>query len=568
MGISDLDLPILGPEHRRIEVGLDEPRDLLAGRPEVLQVDRRAVGARAERVAGEVEVHAPGERVGDDEHRAREVVRPDLVVDPGFEVAIAAENGRDKRVAGRDLFRDRIGQRSGVPDAGRASVADHVEAELLQRIEQTGPLEVGGHDLRARGETRLDVGRDLQPELDRPLRDQSRADHHRRVRSVGAARDRRDDDIAVADRSLRRTVRGSRMGLPVGSERRAERLRSLVQRNGFGRVLRSGDGRHDLREIDRERAVEVELTARARPPEPLEPGVRLNRMEMRLVPTRAAQVIDRGLVDREDRRRRSELRAHVRDRGPVGDRELADPGSEELDELVDDPLLAEPARDRQDDVGRGDSVREPAGELDADHLGVAEEVRFAEHDRLGLDPPDPPAEHGEAVDHRRVGIRADQRVRIRDPLPVRAGRGDDRCEVLEIDLMADAVPRGHDAHVPIGPLRPPEESVALPVALVLPVEVDRERARRAVAIDLDRVVDDQVDRYDGVDLRGRDTGPVRGAAQGRKIDQHGHAGEVLQQDAARVERHFGVRRQRPPLGERAHQPGVGALRIEAAEQVL
>ena len=53
-------------------------------------------------------------------------------------------------------------------------------------------------------------------------------------------------------------------------------------------------------------------------------------------------------------------------------------------------------------------------ELEADHLGDQHRDRLAEHRRLGLDAADAPAEHGEAVDHRRVAVGADERVGIGD----------------------------------------------------------------------------------------------------------------------------------------------------------
>ena len=59
-----------------------------------------------------------------------------------------------------------------------------------------------------------------------------------------------------------------------------------------------------------------------------------------------------------------------------------------------------------------------AGEPETDDLGDQHADRLAEHRRFGLDPADAPAEHAEAVDHRRVAVGADQRVRIGDRLAV------------------------------------------------------------------------------------------------------------------------------------------------------
>ena len=53
-----------------------------------------------------------------------------------------------------------------------------------------------------------------------------------------------------------------------------------------------------------------------------------------------------------------------------------------------------------------------ARQPEADDLRDQHRDRLAEHRRLGLDAADAPAEHAEAVDHRRVRVGADQRVRI------------------------------------------------------------------------------------------------------------------------------------------------------------
>ena len=57
--------------------------------------------------------------------------------------------------------------------------------------------EVVGDDARARREARLDVRGRAQAARDRVAREQAGGDHHRRVRRVGARRDRGDHDVAV-----------------------------------------------------------------------------------------------------------------------------------------------------------------------------------------------------------------------------------------------------------------------------------------------------------------------------------------------------------------------------------
>ncbi len=91
------------------------------------------------------------------------------------------------------------------------------------------------------------------------------------------------------------------------------------------------------------------------------------------------------------------------------------PGAVELDELADDAVLAQHLGDRQHQVGGRHALLQRAGQLEADHLGDQHRDRLAQHRRLGLDAADAPAEHRQAVDHGRVAVGADQRVRDRRP---------------------------------------------------------------------------------------------------------------------------------------------------------
>ena len=107
--------------------------------PDVAQVDRLAVGALAERLVDEVDVHPAGERVGDDQRRAGQVVGLHVLVDPALEVAVAGEDGADRQVLLGDRRRDLRRQRPGVADAGGAAVADEVELERVEVLGQARP---------------------------------------------------------------------------------------------------------------------------------------------------------------------------------------------------------------------------------------------------------------------------------------------------------------------------------------------------------------------------------------------------------------------------------------------
>ena len=91
--------------------------------------------------------------------------------------------------------------------------------------------------------------------------------------------------------------------------------------------------------------------------------------------------------------------------------------------------------------------RAGAGESEADDLGHEHVDGLAEHDRLGLDAADAPADDAEAVDHGGVAVGADQRVGIGFHGAVALASEHAAGEVLEVDLVDDAGRRGHDAEV-------------------------------------------------------------------------------------------------------------------------
>ena len=126
----------------------------------------------------------------------------------------------------------------------------------------------------------------------------------------------------------------------------------------------------------------------------------------------SSRYVDGLLVDREDRDGGAELRAHVADRGAVGQRQRGDALAVELDELADDAVLAQHLGDREHQVGGGRALGQVAGELEADDARDQHRHRLAEHGGLGLDAADAPADHAEAVDHRGVRVGADAGVGV------------------------------------------------------------------------------------------------------------------------------------------------------------
>src|SRR5262249_18578855 len=226
------------------------------------------------------------------------------------------------------------------------------------------------------------------------------------------------------------------------------------------------------------------------------------------------------------------LGRHVGDRGPILDGQIVEALAEIFDELLDHAALAQHLRTGKDEIGGGNAFLEPALEAEADHLGDHHRDRLAEHGRLRLDAAHTPAEHAQGIDHGGVAIGTDTGVGKRLLGP--PGLGPHALgQIFEVDLMANAGARRHHAEVVEGAGAPAQELVAFLVALIFDLDVPGKSIGRAKEINLHRVVDDQVDGHQGIDLGGIAAECLHGIAHGGEIDNGGNAGEVLHQHARR-----------------------------------
>ena len=187
------DVGVLAPEHLFADAARHRFRDLVVARPEVVQVDGFAVVTGPDRLSRQIDVHPSGQRVRDDQRRRREIIGADLRVDASFEVAIAGEHGGNDHVLIGDALGNVGRQRSRISDAGRASVTDQLESELIEIRLQAGGGEIVGNDLRAGRKRRFDPRLGLQAAFDGVARQQTGADQDRRIRRVGTTGDRRDN---------------------------------------------------------------------------------------------------------------------------------------------------------------------------------------------------------------------------------------------------------------------------------------------------------------------------------------------------------------------------------------
>ena len=428
-----------------------------------------------------------------------------------------------------------MGSASGprIADAGRAPVADEVEAKGIEVLLQPGLGEIIADHLGARRERGLDPRLDAEPARDGVAGEQPGAEHHRGVRGVGAARDGGDHDVAVAE-----VVRAAGNGDPAVRaagcrefllEHRREGRGGARQRNPVLRALGPREARLDGAEVEFEGVGEHRIGCPAPAPHTLALGVGLDERDRGRLAARGLEVGDGLGVDGKEAAGGAILRRHVGDRRAIGERKLVEPVAVELDELTDHALLAQHLGHGQNDVGRGGALARPPAELEADDLGDQHRDRLAQHRRLGLDATDTPAEYREAVDHGGVAIGADEGVGVGEPTAPRFGGPHDLGQVFEVDLVADAGAGRHDPEIVERRLPPAQKGIALVVALVLELDVGLEGAPAAVIIDHHGMVDNEVDRRQWVDRVGVGAELGHGPAHGGQVDDRRHAGEILHQ---------------------------------------
>ncbi len=302
------------------------------------------------------------------------------------------------------------------------------------------------------------------------------------------------------------------------------------------------------------------------PPEALDPCILPHERDLVLGAAGQPEVVERHFVDREDAAGCAVFRRHVRDCRPVGERQLGEPVAEELDEFLDDSALPEHLGHGQDEVGRRRAFREAPRQFHADHFRDQHGGGLAEHGGFGLDSADAPAEHADAVDHRRVRVGPDDGIGIGEPLVV--GKDDPR-QVFEIHLVDDAGVGRDDREIVEGRLSPAQEGVALAVALEFEQGIEVQRIRRSVVVHHHRVVDHELCGDERVDLCGIAAELRHGVAHGGEVHDGRHAREVLHDDARRRECDLALRQLARIRIREGEDVGTGhAAAVLVPQQVL
>ena len=146
-------------------------------------------------------------------------------------------------------------------------------------------------------------------------------DQHRRVGRVGAAGDRGDGDVAVAEVELLALDRHARVVvLLVGVLQLAvELVVDVAQQHPVLRPLGPGERRLDRAHVELERVGEHRLGARRVAPQALRLAIGLDQLDPVGVAAGQLEIVERALVDREEAAGRAIFGRHVGDGRAVGD---------------------------------------------------------------------------------------------------------------------------------------------------------------------------------------------------------------------------------------------------------
>ncbi len=169
-----------------------------------------------------------------------------------------------------------------------------------------------------------------------------------------------------------------------------------------------------------------------------------------------------------------------------------------------------------------------------------------------------------------MAVGADAGIRIGGDFAVFLIGPDGLAEIFEIHLVADARAGRHDAKILERLLAPFEEPIALAIALVFQFHIAGKGGRRAEFVDNDRVVDDEIDGHQRIDLFRIAAERLDAVTHGGKVDDRRNAGKILHQHARRSIGDFGLGQALvvQPFGNRKDLLFGDGLAVFEAQQVF
>ena len=208
LGILGREVGVEASEDLRAEGGLHGGLDFGEGGPEIAEEDGGAIGRGGEGIGGEIEIDVASDGESDHEWGRHQEIGFDVLVDAGFEVAVSREDAGGDEIIGSDGVFDGGVEWSTIANAGGATVADGLEAELIEIGLEARFGEVIGDDAGAWSEGSFDHGADGEASFYGFFGEEPGGEHHAGVGGIGAAGDGGDEDGSVGDGGI---------GLAIGS---------------------------------------------------------------------------------------------------------------------------------------------------------------------------------------------------------------------------------------------------------------------------------------------------------------------------------------------------------------
>ena len=147
-------------------------------------------------------------------------------------------------------------------------------------------------------------------------------------------------------------------------------------------------------------------------------------------------------------------------------------------------------------------------------------------------------------------ISADQGIRKSHQVTILVPGHHHGCQVFKIDLVDNTRRRRHDPEIIKSLLPPPQELIALAIALKFNFRISPEGIRNGEEIYLHGMIDHQVNRNQRVDFLRVPTLSMYSRPHRSKVHHSWNPGEILHDHAPGKERHGWLRRQvRPPAGQ-------------------
>ena len=178
--------------------------------------------------------------------------------------------------------------------------------------------------------------------------------------------------------------------------------------------------------------------------------------------------------------------------------------AEELNELPDHAVFAQHPRHGQYEVRGAGPIGKPSSQANPHDVGHQHRDGITEHGSFGFNSSDAPAQNREPVDHGRMAVSPHHGVRVGNLPSILFADPHNLREMLEVDLVTDAGARRNDPKVVEGSRPPPQEFVALAIALELEINVPREGAVGGKPIDHDGMVDHEIHGCLRIDALDRD----------------------------------------------------------------